>query len=503
MNNDLFHGGNFSGPLDPLFLFADGYRLSDIPERKPLCEATRHRLVKAAKSPTEAEIEDLAHKKAMFFHNSMVGRHCDPGWKRGVMKEYERGRIKTPKNQRGCQTVIEFREWQEAWRIRTEVDCTTGTVPPSQSGLRESEMLTARGATKIAESCEYMHMKHGGFKTFVTGTFREDIRAKIAAGETSIQREITRTMDAMQKMFQRGWTTSTGERVAGHGAGLPYLWVVEVPDNSEGEPNPHVHMLLGWAVPFRLFKEWSTRIESLWGNGYFHLEKIKDSSCAGAYMAKAAGYLCKAQDKDTQGVVKGNRYGISATARAPAWVAISRAQIHTMGQLIYDIYDHLTVKYGDKYRERKLLNAKLAETPKAKKDLRQKIGKRLARVRQELNAIPVRCNKYQLVVKGKAAALSLFSWLVVPTEDGAVKEEWLPEKPEGWHWIPGEKPKAEHGKYFSLLYAKFERQRFWRRLNPPEWISETANDDWWHANRVDYEMEASCEPVPAYLDFVA
>ncbi len=486
-----------SGSLNPLFLYADNVRLNEIPARTPMSEASRYSLVKGCKSPTAEEILNTAYQKHRFEFNALKLEHCEPSPERAVVKEHEYGRTLTPKNSVGCKTVIEFREWQEAWRVRTEVECTSGMLPPEQSGPRVSDMLTQRGATKIAESCEYMHLQHGGFKTFVTGTFREEVRELIANGTTTIQKEVTRTMDALQKMYQRGWTKDGGERVLGHNGGLPYLWVVEVPENAQGQPNPHIHMLLGWRVDFGDFQEWAKRIENIWGNGYFHLEKIKDSACAGAYMAKAAGYLCKAQDKDDQGIVTGNRYGISKTARAPGWLTIAYGQLHAMGQLIYDVYDHLTVKYGEQFRERKALNNKLANTPKAKKSQRKRIGERLAKVRKTLNAIPIRANKYQVVVTGKGAAFSFFNWLQTPTELGSVREEWLPEKPEGFAWQQGPKPEAKYNQYFFHLYKKFERNRFWRRLaQVPEWLIDSASNDYWHQVKHEYQKLTDFEPYP-------
>lgn len=485
--------------LDPLFLYADSVRGNEIPARKALSEAERDRLVKGSKSQTSIDVMDLAYKKHNFEFNALKLRECEPSLKSAVVHEYpEYERVNTAKDAVGCKAIIEYREFQEAYRVRTEVECSAGMKPPEQAGSRESEMLTSRGATKIAESCEFMHLKKGGYKTFVTGTFNDEVREKIASGETSIQKEVTRTMDAMKKMYSRGWYKKDGSHVSGHKDGFCYLWVVEVPENKDGEPNPHVHMLLGWRVEYKDFKEWASRIENIWGNGYFHLEKIQDSACAGAYMAKAAGYLCKAQDKGDQGKVEGNRYGISREARAPAWVQISTGQLHTMGQLIYDVYDHLTVKYGDKYRERKRLNKKLSETPREEKGKRKKIGERLAKVRAELKKIPIRANKYQLVITGKGAAFAFFNWLETPTSAGAVCEEWLPEKLEGWEWRAGEKPHARNNQFFSRLRQKLSRRRLMRRLNPPSWVSETFSDEYWHQVKNDLFAPSllCCPPAP-------
>lgn len=460
--NNLSGGKNFSESSDSLFLFSEYARCEGF---EPRSEAQWLRLVKAPKSPTP---------------ENEVKRTCS-----------ERDAL-------GLKTVIEYRDWADAWRIRTEVECISGMRPPEQEGLRESTMLSARGATKIAEACEFMHLQNDGFKTFVTGTFTKEVREKIASGETSIQKEVTRTMDALQKMYRRGWTKKAGERVSGHTDGLPYLWVVEIPENDDGEKNPHIHMLLGWSVKYADFKEWADRIERIWGNGYFHLEKIKDTACAGAYMAKAAGYLSKAADQSDQGTVQGNRYGISKTARAPAWVQINHSQLHAMGQLIYDVYDHLTVKYGNEYKERRALNDTLESVPKEEKKTRAKIGERLAKVRNKIKSIPIRCNKYQLVVTGFENAVSLFNWLKTPTENEKERPEWLPEKPAGWHWEQGKKPEPKNSQYFSRLYQKFARQKLWRRLVVPERLKELRDDHFWHQSKSDYEN--FYEPIPDYLD---
>lgn len=487
---------------NPAFLFADGLCMHEVDALAAASAASSHRLVKAPKSQTREEELELAHRKTLAIHKQRVAIHC--AGEALPEKEWEPKRTCSAIDAEGCSTVIEFREWQETWRVRTQTECTAGIAPPDQSGARESEMLTSRGATKIAESCEFMHLKHGGFKTFVTGTFRDDVRQKIIDGETSIQKEVTRTMDALQKMYRRGWVKKDGTRIAGHGDGLPYLWVVEVPENEKGEPNPHIHMLLGWAVEYRDFKEWAERIENIWGNGYFHLEKIKDTASAGAYMAKAAGYLTKGGKEQvneetgeinysTQGRVEGNRYGISKTARAPAWVEIGRAQLHAMGQLIFDVYDHLTVKYGEKYQERKRLNKALERQPKDNRAVRKKIGEKLAKVRAELNEIPIRCNKYQVVVKGKAAAMSFFTWLKTPSSEGVRREEWLPEKIEGWEWQSGPRPQAKNSPYFRRVHEICRERRFWRRLEMPQWFRFENSEQRGEALN-DYDEWARMEP---------
>jgi len=219
-----------SEPLSSLFLHQNsvGSALSD---------SERLRLVKASKSPTAEETLQIQHKRALFNCDSARLKH-NHDWmlKTGeipapVIIEHEHKKLHTPLNSHGCRAIVEFKEWADEWRLRTEVD-GQNLQPPEQSGQRISDMLSHRGASKIAESCAFMSVCKGGYKTFVTGTFNDEVREKIVNGDTTIQKEVSRTMDAMQKMYQRGWTTKAGERVEGHAEGLPYCWVVEVPKNE-------------------------------------------------------------------------------------------------------------------------------------------------------------------------------------------------------------------------------------------------------------------------------
>lgn len=414
-----------------------------------------HRLVEAAKSPTSPEIEfNRAMLRNKFKMNALRALHCISDGNPNPVVEVEQAKQVTPVGATGCSTVIQYREWAQEWRIRTQVDAGL-SMPPPAGGDRISELLSNRGAKKIAESCEYMSLKRGGYKTFVTGTFNEEIRKKIQSGETTIQREVSRTMDALQKMYARGWVTPEGEKIEGQSDGLAYCWVVEIPVNERGEENPHIHMLLGWRVAYRHFSAWAERIERIWGNGYFKLEKIKDCKCAGAYMAKAAGYITKAQGDTGQGVVRGNRYGISECARAPDWVVIGKAQLHSMGQIIADVYDHLTVKYGAEYRERKALNKKLADTPKTAKFTRQKIGERLQAVRESLNKVPVRCNKYQIILKGQTVAGLFLTW--AKGEHLNSLPDWLPELPKELAWQEGWRPGLQDGHWFKSMQRQFQK----------------------------------------------
>lgn len=369
----------------------------------------------------------------------------------------------------GCFTVIQFREWSDEWRVRTQIE-TSSQQPQAPEGERSTDMLTDRAARKIADSCHYMALQKGGFSTFVTGTFSEEKRQAIAAGETSIQREVTRTMDAMKKMYLRGWQRESGEKIAPAGAEFCYLWVVEIPKNEQGEDNPHIHLMLNWRVEKKLFSEWAERIERLWANGYFHLEKIKDPLCAGAYMAKAAGYMTKAQNDDSQGKVKGNRYGISKPARAPDWCTMSRTEYGIMARLIADMHDALSTKYGAEYEARRRLNRELSETPKGTRK-RRDIGQKLQKVRERISKIPVVCSQYQIVLKGGDSFGKFIDWA------GS----------QGWGQTSGRPDNLWFSRFKNRMRARKERRQLWlMKLSDEEFNSSKS----WYEQYSNSELVA-------------
>ncbi|CAE6902043.1 hypothetical protein ACOMICROBIO_EPCKBFOG_01458 [Vibrio sp. B1FLJ16] len=112
-----------------------------------------------------------------------------------------------------------------------------------------------------------------------------------------------------------------------------YIWVAESPANEDGEPNPHVHVLLNWRIEPHHFAGWAQRIEQLWGNGMAHLEKIKFSEAAAGYLIKAVGYAAKGDNAD-QGLIKGNRYNIARCSRAPDWDVLASFDVDNMTGII-------------------------------------------------------------------------------------------------------------------------------------------------------------------------
>lgn len=582
---------------------------------------------------------ETAYKKHKFDFKAQKLANCEPSLESAVVAEHDIEKKPTQYGATGCKAIVEYREYSEVermWRVRTQADRGMTTVPPENKGARISDELSVPGARKIAESSEYVAAAYGGFSTFCTGTFNAASRKKIRSfkakplsigdlyspevhpincrrvnpewngdqeseknrgfssvcfhgddnsvytpieftPETTIQRETSRTLDAMNKIYQRGClldiaqpsaddeiisihpgrysvpagfklrinkyksivvdgACSTilyrvkmdrtavpveikrGKELAFAGdevceglnadavcwpikfkyENLRYAWVVEVPKNSMGEDNPHIHLMMDWQVPYRFFEAWAERLESLWGGGYFHLEKIKDTKCAGAYMAKAAGYMGKGVDGD-QGTVTGNRYGISANARAPAWVVVSEDQMHCMGQLINDVYEYYQEKNKDDLLQRKKLNKALEKMPKKNKKnktAREKIARKLQGVRRRLNAIPIAPSRYQVVLKNKEAALEFFSWVRTPTMPNVYRPEYFPEKPEGVYYDSGERvTPSQYSVFLTRIRKKISHSRFMRKLQPPAWIAETFTNDYWHQVKDDlFAPSLACCP---------
>lgn len=465
----------YAGKTNPAFLFPDNITMAEIEREnsrfQPLSEAKRHRLVKASKSPTAIKPANWGTKTAgprgfVDIDGFEVKRLIGGQWAGYTATKPQ----STPEGQHAAYTVIQRRDWSDEIRIRTRVETTTGTIPPEQCGPRISENLTPYAARKVAESCAYVGLKKGGYRTFFTLTFNQESREAMAAGETSIQREVSRFMDGLQKMWSRGWKaefTVNGRKMycvdknseiqaeQGQNRELLYVWVAEAPDNDKGEPNPHVHVLINWRVRYALFPAWAKRIESLWGQGVAHIEKIKDSEAAASYMMKAAGYLCKAQGKNDQGEIRGNRYGISAAARAPDWATLSESQLHIMGRLIADVHDHVTTKFGDLYNRRRALNDKLQTAEKGSKH-RHFLGRQLQSVREKIKELPIVASKYQVILKGKAAFYEFMNWAICPTKWSANSCPWLPEKWAGEGYREGDRPDSQ-------WHHEFKKQHYWRR----------------------------------------
>ena len=236
--------------------------------------------------------------------------------------------------------------------------------------------------------------------------------------DTTIGKEVSRFLDGAKKMYQRGWAADhtimvdedSGQKycdlktvkVPKHvqpsdvgpttiPANFHYIWVAECPANEDGEPNPHVHILLRWSVPEHLFSAWAKRLEKLWGHGFAKLERIRKPKAAGSYIIKAVGYAAKGENAD-QGLIKGNRYNIAKCSRAPAWETIASFEADNMTAIIKELGYKLEQWKKPIQRQVRKLQAAKAQTIKAKsialkqnkpEDFQNKLYQRIIRLEKQ------------------------------------------------------------------------------------------------------------------------
>lgn len=318
---------------------------------------------------------------------------------------------------------------------------------------------------------------------------------------SSIQKEASRFFDGLQKMNQRGWVpaysrgsirrtseggdyttiywNTEGRKIGGREYGpverLYYLWVAESPENEAGEPNPHIHVLIRWSIPWGYFPAWSKRIENLWGQGFAHLEKLKAKEAAGYYIAKAAGYLSKAANQDDQGAIRGNRYGISQNARAPGWVASYTWAWGVLGHLMNEARQKWKSQIAPlkKIRDQASEDLQSAKKGTAK---RAKIAGLLTKTRKEIADLPV-FSKFQAVFRSPESADKFTDW--------AERNGWTPKKrpPSLWlgTWI-NQRRKAKEARSFQARFGEDEDiawWQFWRRWSPPENEFNSTIEQYW------------------------
>lgn len=242
------------------------------------------------------------------------------------------------------------RDWSKQTKLQVIYRPSPSDAPSANNGDRYTEKLTSRAVKKIFESGAYVAACHGGFTTFLTLTFDEAQRARIlgADAEMTIGSEVSRFLDGAKKVFKRGFEYTAGSetngqreieaaqdviKVAGNEGDFHYVWVAECPANDDGEPNPHVHMLLNWQVEPQHFNAWSKRLENIWGHGFGHLERIQYKEAASGYLIKAVGYAAKGNNAN-QGIIRGNRYNIARCSRAPDWEVLATFDVDNMTSII-------------------------------------------------------------------------------------------------------------------------------------------------------------------------
>lgn len=168
-------------------------------------------------------------------------------------------------------------------------------APDPCTGPRRTDKLTRRAVRQVKGAAIKAHTLGRSLRTFVTFTVRQEERAAFEAGELVLGREIKRTLNALNEWLRRRNLVSPA-----------YIWVAE----NVRDENPHIHLLTSYQVPRSEFDGFAEHLESLWGHGFAKIERVRKPAEAGRYMMKALAYTMKGAD-DEQGIVIGNRYGIS------------------------------------------------------------------------------------------------------------------------------------------------------------------------------------------------
>ncbi|ABV36801.1 conserved hypothetical protein [Shewanella sediminis HAW-EB3] len=547
------------------------FKYAPSPAGRPTAEKAR--LVKDRKSPTQPVdgVPNRATSKAIDDFNALLRREglapqemlesvvVDSGAlsAANVLKhvagvgvvDTETGEIKPAFSQKTAIARLSHREWANEYRIRVTADVSPSSPPPTQAGDRVTKFLTTRAAKNILDSGAYVAAVKGGYNTFLTLTFNAEARARINSGESTIGAECSRFFDAMQKMYQRGWSVDNqvlktrqgfecigfdGEEIPKQsrhtfdsiGASevippnadkLDYLWVAEAPTKpkvisrrngfecyGEVSPNPHCHVLMRWNVEPYLFHDWAARIEGIWGQGFAKLERIKNPQAASGYMLKALGYLLKGDSSSDQGEVKGNRYNISKTARALPWENIANFHAEHMASMIGEIKAKMHNKAKPVLHKIRLANESLDKAIRDKsfcKNTKQSLTKVNGRIKAieksisdfkaELRKSPVRANDYMITFKGDLSLKTFLNWAVGVRMWNATDSTAAPEKSPFTNMLTAAKEGVR--KTFSRVRNRYlENEIIWglwlREKLPPEIDTEQQASEW----GVDYMEYEAC-----------
>lgn len=285
-------------------------------------------------------------------------------------------------------------------------------------------------------------------------------------------------------------------------APLDYMWVAEQPTNKQGEKNPHVHVLMRWQVKPELFQAWAKRIEKLWGHGFAKLERIKTPEAASNYLLKAVGYLTKGASND-QGEIKGNRYGISASARAPSFECIGEFYADNFLAILGELREKLNrkkaiahSKINAKINEQSASAAKMARlknvNQKTESEKRKayidSIKKQLisndeqVKAQQEyINNLPF-ISDYAIGGMNEEQASNFLSW--------AMRERWWNSEVKTNRYSQWQELKQ------NTIKAVTENRR---HLKSYQWLIETRDLTWvWAEN--DSRFELAEEPENSFID---
>ncbi|MEZ8205852.1 hypothetical protein ACED47_17365 [Vibrio splendidus] len=453
---------------------------------------------------------------------------------------------------------LQKRDWSGQMRAQIVTQTPAGNAPEANTGTRYTEKLTPKSVSNMFESGAYVAQCHEGFTTFITLTFTPAQRHAIFGAmdegvnadgpftpveferdtgdliygkdgpftqlpkqpfkiikplDTSVGRETSRFLDGSKKMFHRGWYTEDGDYVPGQfkakrssfgpdreKADFHYMWVAESPMNEDGEPNPHVHLLLKWTVDKQYFKDWAKRLESLWGHGMAHIERIRQPKAASTYLIKAVGYAAKGDNAD-QGLIKGNRYSIARVSRAPSWETLASFEADNITAVIRELGYKLEQWKKPLQRTISRINKQKAQTVKASSIAKQQ-GKpeaHLKKLQSRIIRLEHAAKKTTLEMKSKQMHASSGNRFSITFDGNEAKERmdnflmWAAGA-RGWSMtcrdVDCSDLKQEADEIYQEQYDYFlERRAYWRSVLAEPYIPEEPDEDEvneWQSIKVDY-----------------
>lgn len=467
----------------------------------------------------------------------------------------------------GAYTVLSYRQWDDTWKLRPQIDPRRITPPTPEAGPRLTETISRNGRRAIDDSARYLASIGKGYRTMLTLTLdmaarqrvavqkiegdysdlksREEVmqaatipariidtmsqlldtdagtaRVQTLAPVTTMQAEASRFFDAANKIYGRGmdyiegrdytladgarWTiNSYGEvpapeenkadfsaeakplrcRLPGHPVGvaevctvsvfendkgrlvferkgnaaiprtvraaaeagaaftlvkyqlepLRYCWAAENPKNDKGQDNPHIHVNIDWDVPLGAFRDWAARLESIWGQGFANLQRLRDPAAAGAYLLKAAKYLSKGAEEG-QGWIIGNRYFVSSTARAPKFQSVAVLPYGQLPLLMEHAAEHQRETLAPLRRARDAAREAIKQATEQKnKKGRAILTGKLKELASKIDGRQIVAGKWQMLMKGTAALWRFFAWAGEQADTQGQGRE-LPSKPAGFGW---------------------------------------------------------------------
>lgn len=466
-----------------------------------------------------------------------------PEWTRGTGSEAP-----------GAYTVLSYRQWDDTYKLRPQIDPRRITPPTPEAGPRLTETISRNGRRAIDDSARYLASIGKGYRTMLTLTLDTAARQRLAVQQiegdycdlpsreevtlaqqipariidtmpqlldanggtarvptlapvSTMQAEASRFFDAANKIYGRGmdyqpakgYTLDDGtrweiecigeqgrpwlERLPGHPVGvaevcavsvfendkgrlvferkgnaaiprtvraaaeagapftlihyklepLRYCWAAENPKNDKGQDNPHIHVNIDWQVPHEAFRDWAARLESIWGQGFANLQRLRDPAAAGAYLLKAAKYLTKGENEG-QGWIIGNRYFVSSTARAPKFQSVAVLPYGQLPLLMAHAAEHQREALGPLRRARDAAREAIKQATEQKnKKGRAILTGKLKELARQIDGRQIVAGKWQMLLKGAAALWRFFAWAGEQADTQGEGRE-LPSKPAGFGW---------------------------------------------------------------------